>query len=110
MKTSYDSQQRRLDNQLPFGWDDEDDRTNDLMARLDELDKKEDQYETSCESLLDQMSELLSKIGGSESRDERCILRIRLANIGEEIQVLRPMTVEEIAERDEIMERLKGDE
>ena len=48
MKTSYDSQQRRLDNQLPFGWDDEDDRTNDLMARLDELDKKEDQYETSC--------------------------------------------------------------
>jgi hypothetical protein len=100
--------QEKYDSMLPEGYEflsEEDD-----IERLDFLDKKADQYETSCNSLLDQMSEILSKIGGSVSRDERLALRIRLANVGEEIQQLRPLTVDEIVERDAIMQKMKGDE
>ena len=106
MKTSYDSQQRRYDNQLPMGWDDEDDRTNDMEVRLDELDKKADRYEDDCNILLDQQSEVLDRTGKAETDDEREVLRLRLISLGAAIMLLEPLTTDEIAERLEIKEKL----
>ncbi len=104
----YDSQQRRFDSQLPFGWDAEIEGEKDMMARLDELDKKADQYDDDCTILLDQQSEILDRIGKAESDEERAVLRLRLINLHGAIMILEPLTVKEIAERAEIKDKLKG--
>lgn len=69
------------------------------IDRLDELDKKQDQYEDDCNILLEQQGELLKKRGASTSEEERRIIAMRLITNQAAIMILEPLTVEEIAER-----------
>jgi hypothetical protein len=80
-----------------------------LNYRLGELDKKSEEYSDRTERILDTIGYLLDKIGESASRDERISLRIQLATALEEAANLRPLTVEEVVEMEEINEELKGE-
>lgn len=77
------------------------------IDRLNNLNAKRDQYESEYKSILEQQAEFLALIGESTSRDKRIALRIQLADNLEDIANLRPLTVEEVVEMEELMEELR---
>lgn len=103
MKNNIDAIQRKFDNQLPPGYDDEE---SPDQERLDELDSKQDRYNDECNIIIESQGVLLEKIGESRSEDERNVLKLQFLNAQSLWSTLDPLTVDELLDREEITQKL----